>query len=64
MKIIGAAAGSIIAAIMTVQTDTKMAALPKDHSSAVMPAMAMPAIPSPAIPPRTAMPMGMPMLMA
>ena len=62
MKIIGAAAGSIIAAIITVQTATKMIALADDHPSAAMPAMAMPAMPSPASPPRTAMPIGMSML--
>ena len=64
MKIIGAAPGSIIAAIITVQTATKTAAPANDHPAAVMPPMAIPAMPSPAMPPRTAMPIGMLMLAA
>jgi hypothetical protein len=60
---IGIAAGSIIAAIITVQMATNMAAPAKDHPVvAFMPAMAMPAIPSVAIPPRTAIPNGRLML--
>ena len=59
----GAAAGNIIAAIITVHTATKAAAPASDQPSAAIPAIAMPAMPSiPSIPPRTAMPMGMSML--
>ncbi len=64
MKIIDAAAGSIIAAIITVQTATKMTALLNDHPVAAIPPMAIPAMPSAAIPPLTAMPIGMLMLTA
>ena len=63
MKIMGAAAGSIMAAIITVHTARKAAAPASDHPSAAIPAIAMPAIPSiPSIPPRTAIPMGISML--
>ena len=79
MKIIDAAAGSIIAAIMTVQTARKTSAFVKDHPLAMppiaMPAMPpmsipamssmfMPVMPSPPTPPRTAIPIGMSMLVA
>ncbi len=46
MKIIDAATENIIAAIMTVQTATKMTALANDHPVAAIPPMAIPAMPS------------------
>ena len=62
IRTIGAAAGSIIAAIITVHTATNTTAPPTDQPAADIPAMAMPPMPSAAMPPRTTMPIGMLML--
>jgi hypothetical protein len=47
---LGAAAGSIIAAIITVKTAKKTPALANDQSAADMPLMPMPLMPMPLIP--------------